>query len=110
MPAVWGYPESRTRIALLDILAFLRCISGDLDEMQEGSNWSCNHKGQRCSFVCMVWPEVTRNPSQEGRAIHWVLLRVMQDPMSPESGWWLGSPPHHICPERCYLGLQLGKG
>lgn len=66
MPAVWGYPESRTRIALLDILAFLRCISGDLDEMQEGSNWSCNHKGQRCSFVCMVWPEVTLS----GRTSH----------------------------------------
>lgn len=23
---------------------------------------------------------------------------------SPKSGWGLGSLPHHICPERCYLG------
>lgn len=30
--------------------------------------------------------------------------------MSPKSGWRLGSLSHHICPERCYLGLGLGKG
>lgn len=30
--------------------------------------------------------------------------------MRPKCGWRLSSPLHHIFPERCYLGLGLGKG
>lgn len=59
----------------------------------------------------VAWSDL--NPSEKDEplmvlSLHWDLIRVMQEPMRPKSDWRLGSPPHHICLERYYLGLGEG--
>lgn len=75
--------------------------------MLVGSTWNCYHKGQRCCFMLshVAWNDLD-SPPREGHATHGA---VSWDPMSPKSGWRLGSLFHHICSDRCYLGLGLGK-
>ena len=53
-----------------------------------------------------------RHLFQGGQATHSAVPTLGSpegSPMSPESGCWLGSPPCHICRERCYLGCSWAR-
>lgn len=79
-----------------------------------GSTWLLPQRPKMC-FMCLMRPGTTWTPPREGNTTHGAvpalgLPRVIKTPMSPKSGWRLGSLSHRICPERCYLELGPGKG
>lgn len=82
----------------LNGLAFWSCTSGDLDT-RDAEGVYLKLLPQRPEMLLYVpsvaWSDL--NPLPE-------IVGAVPALGSPESGWGLGSLPHHICPERCYLG------
>lgn len=81
--------------------------------MQEEYAWSYDYIGQRCCFICLVWPVVIPFPVENEPlmvlSLHQDLLSMIQDPLNPKSGWSLGFLIHYIC-RKTLSGTRVGQG